>query len=112
MSYISYVNKVKQALNKSKKDICNEIGTFVTAEAQNRATVLTGNMRRSTTFDVHDDNNGVDIGTTMDAPYAPYVEKGTSKQAAQPFLEPAVMDNISKFEEIAKQKISLNMGGE
>lgn len=40
-----------------------------------------------------------------------FVEKGTSKMAAQPFLEPAVMDNISKIEEIAGQKISVNMGG-
>lgn len=111
MSYTSYVKKVKDTLNKSKKDICNEMGNFVTAEAQMRAKVLTGNMKRSITYDVHDDNNGVDIGTTMDAPYSIYKEKGTSKMKAEPFLEPAVMDNIGKLEEIAKQKISVNMGG-
>jgi HK97 gp10 family phage protein len=112
LPYKSYINKAKNALSKSKKEICNEIGTFITAEAQLRATVDTGNMKRSTAFDVHDDNNGVDIGVTKDAEYAPFVEKGTSKQQAQPFLEPAAMDNLGKLEEIAGQKLSINMSGE
>ena len=111
MGYKSNINNVKNALNKSKKEICNEIGTFVTAEAQNRTTVLTGNLKRSETFEVMNNNSGVYVGATSDAPYAPWIEKGSSKQTAQPFLEPAVMDNISKIEEIAKQKISVNMGG-
>lgn len=111
MAYKSNLNEVLNALEKSKKDICNTIGNFVTAEAQTRATVDTGNMRRSISYNVHDDNNGVDIGVTPEASYAVYVEKGTSKMKAQPFLEPAAMDNISKLEEIAGEKISVNMGG-
>lgn len=112
MPFKSFINKAKSSLDKSKKEICETMGNLVTAEAQNRATVLTGNMRRSITYEVMGDNSGLNVGVTMDAEYAPYVEKGTSKQAAQPFLEPAVMDNISKLEDIAKQKITVNMGGE
>ncbi|MFL0251407.1 HK97-gp10 family putative phage morphogenesis protein [Clostridium neuense] len=111
MEFKSNIPEVLNALEKAKGDICNTIGNFITAEAQTRATVLTGNMRRSITFEVHEDNNGVDIGVTPDAPYAIYVEKGTSHNKAQPFLEPAAMENISKLEEIAGQKISVNMGG-
>ena len=112
MGYKSYKSEVLRALNKSKKDICNEIGSLVTAEAQMREPVLTGNMKRSTSFDAHDDNNGVDIGVTADAPYAIFVEKGTSKQVEQPFLEPAVMDNISKLEKIAGKHLKVNLGGD
>lgn len=112
MGYKSYKDKVLNALHKSEKDICNEIGSYVIAEAQTITPVLTGNLRRSETFQVMDDNKGVIVGVTKDAPYGIYVEKGTSKQQAQPFLEPAVMNNLAKIEEIAGQKINANMDGD
>lgn len=111
MAFESHLNEVLNALKEAKQQTLNNIGTYVTAEAQLRAPVDTGNMRRSTTFDVADENE-VDVGVTPDAPYAVYVEKGTSKQQAQPFLEPAVTDNVDKLQEIAGQSISLHMGGE
>lgn len=111
MGYKSNLNNVLNAYEKGKKEALTSIGTFGTAEAQLRATVDTGNMRRNVTFQVHDDNNGVDVGVTENAPYAVYVEKGTSKMKAQPFLEPSIMDNLGKIEEIAGQKIKVNMGG-
>lgn len=111
MAFKSNLNGVLNAFEKAKKEALTTIGTFVTAEAQTRATVDTGNMKRNITYQVHDDNNGVDIGVTPEAPYAVYVEKGSSHNKAQPFLEPACMDNIGKIEEIAGQKVSVNMGG-
>lgn len=111
MSYKSYKNEVLKAFNKAKKDICNDIGNFVVAEAQTRATVDTGNLRRSIIYEPMDDFKGVYVGVTGDAPYAIFVEKGTSTQTAQPFLEPAVMDNIDKIVEIANTNITVNMGG-
>lgn len=111
MAFKSNLNEVLDALKESKQEVLNNIGTFATAEAQLRSTVDTGNMRRSTTFDIPSENE-VDIGTTNEAPYAVYVEKGSSKQNAQPFIEPAVMDNIDRLEEIAGQAIKANMGGD
>lgn len=112
MSYKSYKKDVLNALDKAKKDICNDIGTFVIAEAQIRTVVKTGNLRRSETFEVMDKNEGVNVGVTDEAPYGIQVEKGSSKQEAQPFLEPAAMDNISKLEQMAGQAIKANMGGD
>lgn len=116
MNFKSNINEVLSALNEAKRDICDSIGAFGKAEAQNRATVLSGLMRRSVDYQVHDDNNGVDIGVTAEAknekgdPYPLFIELGSSHNKAQPFLEPAVMDNIGKIEEIAGQKISAHMG--
>lgn len=118
MGYKSYKDNVLRALNKSKKEICNNIGNFITAEAQLRAPVGTdpydkhkGNLRRSTTFEVHKDNNGVDIGVTKDAPYGIYVHEGSSKNPnPQPFLKDAVMDNIKELEKMAGQSLKVNMG--
>lgn len=60
-------------------------------QAKVNAPVLTGNLRRS----LHVGDPGwsgtvvsVEIGT--DVEYAPYQEFGTSRNAAQPFLRPAV----------------------
>jgi HK97 gp10 family phage protein len=111
MSYTSYRGEVLNALNNVKRDICNEIGNFVVVEAQLRTPVLTGNLRRSVTFEVMDDDKGVYVGVNENAPYGVSVEKGTSTQTAQPFLEPAIMDNIDKIVEIAGQSVSTNMGG-
>lgn len=109
MVFKSNLYGVLSNLNEAEKHTLNNIGTFVTAEAQLRATVLTGKMRRSTTFDIAGKNE-VDVGATKEAPYAVFVEKGTSKQRAQPFIEPAVMDNIEKLEDIAGQTIKAHMG--
>lgn len=43
-------------------------------------------------------NNGVYIGTDLE--YAPYVELGTSRSKAQPFLRPAAQDHGSEYRAI------------
>lgn len=110
MGFTSYKSEVMRALNEAKKDICTEWGTFVTAEAQLRTPVLSGDLRRSETSEIIGDSEGVHIGSSG-IPYAIAVEKGDSHHTAQPYLEPAAMDNIPKLESIAKEKISEHMGG-
>lgn len=125
MAFENHLSEVLSALSSAKQQILNNIGTFGTAEAQLRATVgkkedgdpHPGLMRRSTTFQIVSDNE-VDLGVTKEAvgkngePYPLYIEKGTSKMAAQPFIEPAIMDNIDKLQEIAGQAIKANMSGD
>lgn len=47
-------------------------------------------------------DEGVYIGTNVD--YAPYVELGTSKQAAQPFLRPAATNNTATYRRIMEDE--------
>ncbi len=65
-------------------------GTQVQAAAKRNAPVDTGRLRASIVSALGEDGRGlfVDIGT--DVTYAPYVELGTSRQAAQPYLRPAL----------------------
>ena len=110
--YKSNLNEVLKALEIAKKEACNEIGTLVTAEAQLREPRATGNMVRSTTYEVLEDNSGVDVGVTMDAPYSIWVHEGSSKNHnPQHFLLDAIMNNTSKIKEIIEEKIASNMGG-
>lgn len=57
----------------------------------------TGRLRNSITHTQENENTEV-IGTNVE--YAPYVEMGTSKSRAQPFLEPAVVEHVDEYKEI------------
>lgn len=59
----------------------------VTVDAQRLAPVDTGRLRAN----IHAERTGEGtVRVTADAPYAGYVELGTSKQSAHPFLRPAL----------------------
>ena len=111
MDFTSNLDAVLSAYKASKGDICDGWGTYLIAEYQNRTPVVTGNMKIHETYNKLENDSGIDIGTTTEAAYAIYVEKGTSKQKAQNILENTVMDNANKLEEIMSDKISSHMGG-
>lgn len=58
--------------------------------------VDTGYLRNSRKYEVED--KSVKVGFT--AEYAPYVELGTYKQSAQPYLEPSVMNHKDQYKQI------------
>jgi HK97 gp10 family phage protein len=102
MKYTSFSDEVKKMLSEKKKSALEEIGIFVTSEAQVRVPVDTGRLKNSLDYEAGKEE--VTIGTNVE--YAPEVELGTSKRAAKPYLEPAVTDNWSDIEDIVKEKFS------
>jgi HK97 gp10 family phage protein len=92
--------EVLEALKQTKKNTLDKIGAVVEAEAKLRTTVDTGTLRRSISFVTDESNNKVSIGSNVE--YASYVELGTSRQTEQPFLTPAVEENIDKLKKIAE----------
>jgi hypothetical protein len=109
MEYKSYKTEVLAAMKLHKKEFCSAVGTLVVAEAQGLTPVLSGNLKRSETYEVMPDNVGVTVGVTPDAPYGLYVEKGMG-QKAQPFLEPGAMNAIPKIINVA-ERVYKQMGG-
>jgi HK97 gp10 family phage protein len=77
---------------------------FVERDAKIKAAVDTGRLRSSLTHTEENfgsDSPAVLVGT--DVEYAKFVEFGTSKQAAKPYLYPALIENKSKIlKEISK----------
>lgn len=63
--------------------------------AKERCPVDTGRLRSSITHQVDADGLSAVVGTNVD--YAPHVEFGTSRMAAQPFLFPAMESHRPEF---------------
>jgi len=116
MSYKSYTKEIKVAMKLCKKEFCEGVGVLGVAEVQNITpvgvgTISPGNLKRSIVSEVMPENEGVYIGVTADAPYGIMVEKGTSKQHAQPYLEPGVINAIPKITKVAEALYRSKLGG-
>lgn len=98
--YKSYRKEVDVKLKASEKAALTAIGAFVESEAKVRTPVDTGNLRDSITYRVNEGEKNVAIGTN--AEYAQWVEKGSSRSSAQPFLTPAVESNTSRIQELVR----------
>ena len=78
-----------------------EAGALVAGEAKTRTPVNTGRLRNSIEYRVTEDD--AIIGTNVE--YAPYVEYGTSRMRAQPYLRPALDENRRRINELLKDNI-------
>lgn len=74
------------------------IGIECETRAKKLCPVDTGRLRNSITHTIDSDNEYAVIGTNVE--YGPYVELGTSKQKAQPFLVPAAERNKKVYSQI------------
>lgn len=66
--------------------------------------VRTGRLRNSISYGVDTDEPAVYIGSNVE--YAPYVELGTSKMRARPFLKPAVENYGEQYKDLLQQAMS------
>ena len=88
-------DKVKTEVKKRIALRLGLVGVVVERRAKLIVVVRTGTLKRSLTHEVED--NVVRIGTNIE--YGPFVELGTSKMSARPYLVPALMESQ---EEIVK----------
>lgn len=80
-----------------------EIGLAAEGYAKRACPVDTGNLRNSVTHAVESGEDAVYVGTNVE--YAPYVEMGTSRTAAQPFLRPAATEHGPTYRSILKRNL-------
>ena len=79
------------------------IGLLAENYAAKKCPFVTGNLRGSITYEVDAGDNAVYIGTNVE--YAPYVELGTSRQKAQPFLWPAASEHGAQYRQVLKKAL-------
>ena len=80
-----------------------KIGLLAEGYAQMKCPVDTGNLRGSITHEVDAGEKAVYIGTNVE--YAPYVELGTSRQKAQPYLRPAATEHGNQYRQVLKNAL-------
>jgi len=91
---------VERAMTKSILLSLKGIGQITEGRAKKLAPVDSGRLRQSIDNNVNTKKQYVDTGT--DVEYAEYVEKGTSRQDAQPYLEPAVFKSKREIKKLVE----------
>ena len=86
------------ALREQKEAALEAIGLQAEGYAKAKCPVDTGNLRNSISHAASGDS--AYIGTNVE--YAPYVEFGTRKMAAQPYLKPAAEGHAAEYKAIAE----------
>ena len=79
-----------------------ECGLAAEGYAKRLCPVDTGRLRNSITHTADEDT--AYVGTNVE--YAPYVEMGTSRTRAQPFIKPAVMDHTREYKQIIESRLN------
>lgn len=98
-------NRVREALDgleQAKAKIIEEWGLLAEGYAKINCPVDTGRLRNSISHGKEDDSTMV-VGTNVE--YAPYVELGTSRMGARPFLAPSIDEHIAEYQEIAQEEL-------
>ena len=98
----SHVDEVLNALQSQKAKILEEWGLIAEAYASDYCPVDTGRLRASISHDTDDDT--MYLGTNVE--YAPYVELGTSRMDAQPYLRPAIENHMDEYKDIMNDVLS------
>lgn len=88
-----------KALPEQIEQALTAIGLTAESYAKQECPVDTGRLRNSITHAVEGD--AVYIGTNVE--YAPYVELGTSRMAARPYLRPAAENHGDEYRALMEQ---------
>lgn len=95
---------VQQGIEAAIAHALETIGLMAEGYAAHLCPVDTGNLRASITHEVDATEKVAYIGTNVE--YAPYVELGTSRQKAQPYLRPAAADHAEEYRNVLKNALS------
>lgn len=92
---------VEEATFSQIEKALEKVGLTAERYAKLACPVDTGRLRNSISH-THDKNTAY-IGTNVE--YAPYVEMGTKKMAAKPYLKPAIADHLQEYKNTIEQEL-------
>lgn len=99
----SHLGELLDALPEQIEAALTAIGMVAETHAKEYCPVDTGRLRNSISHDTDLAANAAIIGSNVE--YAAYVELGTSRQKAQPYLRPAAENHTSEYREIVKSAL-------
>lgn len=98
------IQELKDSMRASVERALEAVGLQAEGYAKMKCPVDTGNLRNSITHTTDEGELTAYIGT--DVEYAAYVEYGTSRTKAQPYLEPAIKEHKDEYKKIFVQFIN------
>ena len=98
--FTSHVKECLSAEQAARQKALEIIGGKAESYAKRLCPVDTGRLRNSITHQQYDDHTEV-VGTNVE--YAPYVELGTVRMSARPYLRPAAEGHSAEYRQIIKQ---------
>ena len=112
VKYTSHLDEVMKALESGVSEGLDLIGDRAQGYAQNLTPVDTGNLRASLKHEREDKHTEVVGAFNESAPYkkvdyAKFVELGTSRMRAQPFLRPAAENHTREYVKIMKDALGI-----
>lgn len=93
------INELLSTIPGNKNKAVREAANYILGEARTLAPVRTGHLRSNSEVEGEGGNSLI----KFNAEYAAYVELGTRKMAAQPFLTPAVNRGEKRLIELLKE---------
>ncbi|WP_375374084.1 HK97-gp10 family putative phage morphogenesis protein [Hymenobacter aerilatus] len=102
------LNKIKLLLPSTRaaaREVVAETLLLIESDAKELAPVDTGRLRSSIHTEISSNGLSGVVGTNVS--YAPFVELGTTRQRAQPFLFPAYEANRQRFLDNLKSRANL-----
>lgn len=102
-SYKDNTDEVLKGLSDAVERALTRIGLAAEGYAKKECPVDTGNLRNSITNEVRQSEKAVHIGTNVE--YAAYVELGTVRTKAQPYLRPAATEHSAVYKRILEEEM-------
>lgn len=95
---------IKRALEDQLEQALTAVGITAESYAKRDCPVDTGRLRNSITHEVRMNENAVYIGSNVE--YAAFVEIGTQRMKARPYLRPAATNHTEEYKGLVKQALS------
>ena len=102
-SYKDNTDEVLKGLSDAVERSLIRIGSAAEGYAKKECPVDTGNLRNSITNEVRSSEKAVYIGTNVE--YAAYVELGTVRTKAKPYLKPAAAEHSAVYKRIIEEEM-------
>lgn len=99
MEIKSHRKEVQEAFDNQIEKALTIIGLTAERYAVEACPKDTGRLANSITHQVGDK----EVAISTNVQYAPYVELGSSRQTAQPYLRPAATDHVDEYTDIVKR---------
>lgn len=98
-----YKNAAKEAIERALEAVGTQAESHAKRNLTESGAVDTGRLRNSVTHEVRMSEDAVYIGTNVE--YAPYVENGTRRMKARPYIVPAASGHSAEYRAIIENEL-------